>query len=102
MKCCLFRRNKKYSKKVFQEDRKTVSPPINTEKPNPFVPKEDFVEINEHQFSLRVAEKEGGKKSISIAQIKEVQKILLDELAEEWQGGNRLGVEKLIEKHLPK
>ncbi len=36
--------------------------------------------INQNDLALAISKKEGGKKSMDIAQIKEVQRLLIDEL----------------------
>jgi len=59
-------------------------------------------EINENDLALRVAKAEGKKEQIDIAQIKEVQKIILEELAKEKTKGNSDGILKLISKHQTK
>ena len=64
--------------------------------------KSNYKKIDENDLSVRVAKKEGGEENLSIAQIKEVQKILLDELASEFQDDNIEGIIELIEKHIKK
>jgi len=54
--------------------------------------------INENTLASDIARLEGKKQSLSIGQIKEVQKILLGLLGEEWKK-NPAGVISLIEKH---
>ena len=54
--------------------------------------------IDEHQMSVEVAKIEGKKVELPIGQIKEVQKIVLDLLAQEWSR-NPLGVIRLLRKH---
>ena len=54
--------------------------------------------IDEHQMSVEVAKIEGKKVELPIGQIKEVQKIVLDLLAQEWSR-NPLGVIRLFRKH---
>lgn len=54
--------------------------------------------IDENLMALRVVNVEGKKESISIAQVKEVQKIVLDMLAVAWQTNPR-GVVALLRKH---
>lgn len=56
-------------------------------------------DIDEHDLSLKVAEREGGKEQVNIAQIKEIQRLLLEELAKEKANGNSDGVLKLLAKH---
>jgi hypothetical protein len=55
--------------------------------------------INENLLAKQIASVEGLKEQVTIAQIKEVQAILLDELADEWATGNEVGVIELIKKH---
>jgi len=59
------------------------------------------VRIDEHMLSVRISEVEGGKRELSIAQIKEVQKVLLDLLAAEWKS-NPCGVVALLGMHAEK
>jgi len=58
------------------------------------------MKINENILTKKIAEVEGGRKNLSIAQIKEVQKLLLDYLATEWSNGNEVEVIKLIISHI--
>ena len=58
-------------------------------------------QINENKLAQKVAAAEGLKQSLSIAQIKEVQSLLLQELHEEWTSGNEVGVVQLITKLRP-
>jgi len=58
------------------------------------------MKINENILAKKIAEVEGGRKNLSIAQIKEVQKLLLDYLATEWSNGNEVEVIKLIISHI--
>jgi len=55
--------------------------------------------INENELSKAVALREGGKKNLSIGQIKEVQKHLLDQLAAESKTNGMAPVVALVEKH---
>ena len=59
-----------------------------------------MAKINENTLAKMVAEQENGKKEISIAQIKEVIKLTLDYLGNEWIDGNETGVIELVKKHL--
>lgn len=62
---------------------------------NPFnLEKEVKPMINLHKLAVRIAEKEGKKQQVSIAQIKEILKIALGELKKE----NPNEVLKLLEK----
>lgn len=54
--------------------------------------------INESQLALNVSAREGGKKSVSIAQIREVVKCTIDELAN--GGYTPSQILALIEKHV--
>lgn len=54
--------------------------------------------IDENQLSVRVSKAEGKKVELPIGQIKEVQKIVLDLLAQEWRSNPR-GVIRLLRKH---
>lgn len=54
--------------------------------------------IDENDLANRVCAREGGAKNADIAQTKDVQKALLDELAEEWES-NAAGVVELITRH---
>jgi len=51
--------------------------------------------INENKFAVRVANLEGGRAEVNVAQIKEILKIVLDLLAER----KASEVMALIEKH---
>lgn len=55
--------------------------------------------INENTLAKTIASQEGKKTEINIAQVKEVTKLVLDYLAEEWELGNELAVIELITKH---
>jgi len=55
-----------------------------------------MAKINENKFAKKVAELEGGKVQVNIAQIKQILKIAFDLLAEE-KGSDALA---LIEKHV--
>ena len=52
--------------------------------------------INENKLSKDVAFREGGKQELGIGQIKEVQRCLLDELANSYEMSQ---VVELIERH---
>ena len=54
------------------------------------------MKINQNLVSKEIAAEEGGKKNLSIAQIKEVQKIFLKILNRHWRSGNEVGVITLI------
>ena len=54
------------------------------------------MKINQNLVSKEIAAEEGGKKNLSIAQIKEVQKIFLKILFRHWRTGNEVGVITLI------
>ena len=54
--------------------------------------------IDEHQLSVKVSKAEGKKVELPIGQIKEVQKVVLDLLAEHWRHNPR-GVIRLLRKH---
>jgi len=56
------------------------------------------VPIDEHALSVRVSKAEGKKVELPIGQVKEVQKIVLDLLAQEWRRNPR-GVIRLLRKH---
>ena len=56
------------------------------------------VPIDENALSVRVSKAEGKKVELPIGQIKEVQKVLLDLLGQEWRGNPR-GVIRLLRKH---
>ena len=56
------------------------------------------VPIDEHALSVEVSRVEGKKVELPIVQIKEVQKIVLDLLGEEWRRNPR-GVIRLLRKH---
>ena len=56
------------------------------------------VPIDENLLSLKVAKIEGKKIELPIGQIKEVQKVVLDLLAEQWRHNPR-GVVNLLRKH---
>ena len=58
-----------------------------------------YKRINENELSLNISRKEGKKNPINIGQIKEVQKILLEELAKELSKGNKRGIIELIKNH---
>lgn len=60
------------------------------------------MKINENKLAVLVSECEGLKVQTNIAQIKEIQKIVLDALAEHMADGNWSGVAALLEKHAPK
>ena len=55
--------------------------------------------INENRLAEKVASAEGLKQSLSIAQVKEVVRITLNEIGREWYVGNEPGVIELIKKH---
>ncbi len=57
--------------------------------------------INENSLARKVSESEEGSVNLDVAQIKEVIKITLDELALELDRGNFSGVAELIERHKP-
>ena len=59
--------------------------------------------VDENKLAQNVAIAEGGTVSLTIAQVKEVQRLLLENLATEWSH-NPHGVIALIKKHaiLPK
>lgn len=59
-----------------------------------------MAKINENILSKHISQYEGGAKELSIGQIKEVQRILLELLAVEWETGNELGVIELLKKHI--
>ena len=56
------------------------------------------VPIDENQLSVKVSAAEGKKVELPIGQIKEVQKVVLDLLAEHWRRNPR-GVIRLLRKH---
>jgi hypothetical protein len=56
------------------------------------------VPIDEHALSVKVSKAEGKKVELPIGQIKAVQKVLLDLLAQEWRQNPR-GVIRLLRKH---
>lgn len=56
---------------------------------------QDMPAINENTLSITIAKREGGKKQVDIAQIKEIQKIMLEELGK-YKDGQVL---RLINKH---
>ena len=58
-----------------------------------------MAKINENKLAKDIAEEEGGELNLGIAQVKEVQKLILDKLANEWTEGNEDGVIQLIKKH---
>jgi len=58
-----------------------------------------MAKINLNEMAKSIALDEGGKKSISIAQVKEVIKLTLEYLADEWDDGNESEVINLIKKH---
>ena len=55
-------------------------------------------EIDENRLAVEVTRREGKKIELPIGQVKEVQKIVLDLLAEHWQVNPR-GVGRLLRKH---
>ena len=57
--------------------------------------------INQNELAKRIAEREGGKKNLSIAQIKEVQKLIWTILAEDINNLDIMpsDVLKLIERY---
>ena len=54
--------------------------------------------VDENKLAQNVAIAEGGKVSLTIAQVKEVQRLVLENLATEWSHNPR-GVVALIKKH---
>ena len=56
------------------------------------------VPVDENTLSVQVSKTEGKKVELPIGQIKEVQKIVLDLLAQEWCRNPR-GVIRLLRKH---
>ena len=57
------------------------------------------MKINQNILAQKIAECEGLKDSLTIAQVKEVLKLTLQELAAEWKEGNEEGVIYLIKQH---
>ena len=55
-------------------------------------------EIDENRLAVAVTHREGKKIELPIGQVKEVQKIVLDLLAEHWRANPR-GVVRLLHKH---
>ncbi len=70
------------------------------------VPPEDLESIarpiDQNKLAERVKAQEGGKVKVSIAQVKEIQGIVLDELAAEVTAGNAAGVLALLRKRAGK
>ena len=62
------------------------------------LPLEAASPIDQNDLAKRVKAGEGGKVKVSIAQVKEVQGIVLDELAAEVTAGNTAGVLELLRK----
>lgn len=58
--------------------------------------------LNENKLAQRITDSEGLKVQTNIAQVKEVLRVALDDLAIELHSGNASGVLELIERHLPK
>ncbi len=56
--------------------------------------------INERNLAVKVCETEGGSENLSVAQVAEVIKKTLDELARE-VSENASGILELIERHRP-
>lgn len=57
-----------------------------------------MAKINLNALAKDVAEAEGGKVNLTIAQVKEVIKLTLQELNQEWASDNEEGVVALIKK----
>ena len=55
-------------------------------------------EIDENRLAVEVTRREGKKVELPIGQVKEVQKLVLDLLAEHWRDNPR-GVVRLLRKH---
>lgn len=55
--------------------------------------------INENKLAESVVKEEGGKQSLSIGQVKEVMRIVLEHLAHELFVSNASGVMELLERH---
>ena len=55
--------------------------------------------INQNKLAKSISEAEGKREEVNIAQIKEIMKITLEHLADEWNNGNESGVISLIKKH---
>lgn len=58
-----------------------------------------MMKINMNKLAKAIAEEEGLKDQLNIAQIKEVMRIMLAKLADEWHGNNEAGVVDLISKY---
>ena len=58
-----------------------------------------MAKINLNTLAKKVTEIEGKTESLTIAQVKEVIKITLSELAAEWKNGNEEGVISTIKSH---
>jgi len=59
-----------------------------------------MAKINLNSMAKSIALDEGGQKNTNIAQVKEVIKLTLEYLADEWQDGNEEEVIKLIKRYL--
>lgn len=57
--------------------------------------------LNENEISLQLTDSEGLHKRLTIADIKEVQRLLLNRLSAEVARGNLAGVADLLERHAP-
>ena len=58
-----------------------------------------MAKINLNVMAKHITLEEGGKKSLSIAQVKEVMKLTLEYLRQEWYDGNEEEVIRLIKKN---
>jgi hypothetical protein len=59
-----------------------------------------MAKINLNTMAKHIVLEEGGKKSVNIAQVKEVMKLTLEYLGVEWHNGNEEEVIKLIKRSL--
>ena len=57
-----------------------------------------MAKINLNTLAKELVESEGGKENLSIAQVKEVLKLAVARLGEEWKNGNEVGVIELLKK----
>lgn len=60
----------------------------------------DTMKINQNTLAKQIAENEGLKEALTIAQIKEVIRLTLRQLADEWAEENEEGVITLIKSHM--
>ncbi len=61
-----------------------------------------MAKINLNDMAKVIALDEGGKESVSIAQVKEIIKLTLEYLADEWDDDNESEVINIIKRHSEK